>query len=74
MTLKEIDLDDIFTKKTISSIFISFENYTQQVTVDLFNAINKRNAKKPSKYLNILSVPQTTTSIGSNQIGSNLFG
>lgn len=74
LTLKEIDLDDIFTKKTISSVFISFENYTQQVTVDLFNAINKRNAKKPPKYLNILSIPQTTASIGSNQIWNNLFG
>lgn len=38
ITLKEIDLDDIFTRKVVSSLFISFENYTQQVQIDMFMA------------------------------------
>lgn len=74
MTLKEIDLDDIFTMKNLSSVFFAFENYTQQVAIDMFYAIDRRNGKKPTKYINIIESPQEPATIGANELGQNLFG
>jgi len=42
-TLKEIDLSDIFTPKTLAQIYFSFENYTQSVYVDTYMAVNRVN-------------------------------
>lgn len=72
--MKEIDLDDIFTMKNLSSVFLAFENYTQQVAVDMFYAIDRKNAKKPTKYINIIESPQEPATIGANKVGQNLFG
>jgi hypothetical protein len=36
ISLKEIDLDDIFTMKILSALYIAFENYSQQVQIDVF--------------------------------------
>ncbi len=74
ITLKEIDLDDIFTRKIISSLFISFENYTQQVQIDMYMAQDRSNGKKDTKYITIQEVNQDPATIGSNQIGNNMFG
>ena len=51
--LKEVDLNDIFTPKTLRDIYMLFENATQDVVVDLFVAINNKNAKKLTKQINI---------------------
>lgn len=74
VTLKEIDLDDIFTQKNLSSIFLAFENYTQQVAIDMYFAVDRKNAKKSMKYINIIESPKSPTTIGSNELGENLFG
>lgn len=74
VTLKEIDLDDIFTQKNLSSIFLAFENYTQQVAIDMYFAVDRKNAKKSMKYINIIESPQSPATIGSNELGENLFG
>lgn len=42
-TLKEIDLSDIFTMKTLAQMYVSFENYTQSISVDCYMAINTLN-------------------------------
>lgn len=51
--LKEVDLNDVFTPKTLRDIYMLFENFTQDVVVDLFVAINNKNAKKLTKQINI---------------------
>jgi len=42
-TLKEIDLSDIFTMKTLAQMYVSFENYTQAISIDCYIAINTVN-------------------------------
>lgn len=59
--LKEIDLSDIFTKKILSEIFFSFENYTQAINVDTYMAINRLNWQK---IRTILSVDELTIGSG----------
>jgi len=44
--------------KNLSAIYIAFENYSQQVQVDVFYAISGKNAKKSTKSINILQSPQ----------------
>lgn len=44
--------------KNLSSIYIAFENYSQQVQIDVFYAISGKNAKKNTKAINILKSPQ----------------
>lgn len=73
ITLKEIDLDDIFRMKNLSAIYIAFENYSQQVQVDVFYAISGKNAKKSTKSINILQSPQWQATIWNNQVGNNMF-
>jgi hypothetical protein len=36
LTTKEIDLDDIFSIKILQALFFQFENYSQQVQVDVY--------------------------------------
>lgn len=43
LTSKEIDLDDIFTTKQLMDIFFALENYTQELYLDVFVAINNNN-------------------------------
>jgi hypothetical protein len=73
ITLKEIDLDDIFRMKNLSALYIAFENYSQQVQIDLFYSISRKNAKKASKSINIIQSPQWQATIGNNQVGNNMF-
>lgn len=58
----------------MSSIFLAFENYTQQVAIDMYFAVDRKNAKKSMKYINIIESPKSPTTIGSNELGENLFG
>ena len=55
--LKEVDLNDIFTPKTLREVYMLFENATQNVVIDLFVAINNKNAKKLTKIIKILEKP-----------------
>lgn len=56
-SLKEVDLNDIFTPKTLRDLYMLFENVTQDVVVDLFVAINNKNAKKLTKIIKITEKP-----------------
>jgi len=55
--LKEVDLNDIFTPKTLRDLYMLFENSTQNVVIDLFVAINNKNAKKLTKIIKIIEKP-----------------
>lgn len=72
-TLKEIDLSDIFTPKTLAQIYFSFENYTQSVYVDTYMAVNRVNWKKVTKELNVAEVLLGTIPLGSGTVGENTF-
>lgn len=43
ITLKEIDLNDIFSPKVLTDVYIAMENYTQAINVDAYIAINNKN-------------------------------
>ena len=65
VTLKEIDLDDIFTMKNLSSVFFAFENYTQQVAIDMFYRYEMKGTERNlQKYINIIESPQEPATIG----------
>ena len=72
-TLKEIDLSDIFSMKTLSQIYFSFENYTQEVSVDTYQAINRLNWRKQRKNLSVEEVPLWIIPIWEWTIGANTF-
>lgn len=72
-TLKEIDLSDIFTPKTLAQIYFSFENYTQSIYVDTYMAINRVNGKKVTKELNVAEVPLGTIPLWSGTVWENTF-
>ena len=57
ITSKEIDFDDVFTTKTLTDMYILFENYTQSVFLDVFIAINNKNSQKQQKVINTAAVP-----------------
>lgn len=71
--LKEVDLNDIFTPKTLRDLYMLFENVTQDVVIDLFVAINNKNAKKLTKQINITEVAIEWGSISESNIGSSEF-
>ena len=56
-TLKEIDLSDIFSMKTLSQIYVSFENYTQEISIDIYMAINRINGKKRRQNMSTIEIP-----------------
>lgn len=72
-TLKEIDLSDIFTMKTLSQMYISFENYTQEISIDAYMAINKLNGKKKRQNMSISEVQLGIWTIWEWTIGENTF-
>lgn len=74
ITTKEIDLWDIFTVKVLSELYIQFENYSQQVQVDVYAGLNRKNYKKNTSYINIQEINTNTAYIGNNQVGNSLFG
>ena len=43
ITLKEVDLNDIFSPKVLTDVYISMENYTQAINVDSYVAMNRKN-------------------------------
>lgn len=71
--LKEIDLSDIFTKKILSEIFFSFENYTQAINVDTYMAINRLNGQKIRSILSVDEVAIGSWTLGSGTIAENTF-
>lgn len=73
VTLKELDLDDIFSQKILPEVYISFENYDQQVEVTTYYALDGRNAKKSTATFNINAVNITEATIGNNLIWDNMF-
>jgi len=68
VTLKELDLDDIFSQKILPEVYISFENYDQQVEVTTYYALDGRNAKKSTATFNINAVNIAEATIGNNLI------
>ena len=55
--LKEVDLNDVFTPKTLLDLYLLFENYTQSVAIDTYVAINGRNAAKQRRVFEIVAEP-----------------
>jgi hypothetical protein len=74
MTSKEVDRSDIFSVKSIMDMYISFENYSQIVDIDVYMGLNRTNGKKDRGTLNIVEIPIEGGEIGSGLIGNNLFG
>lgn len=64
ITSKEIDFDDVFTTKTLTDMYILFENYTQSVYLDVYIAINNKNSQKQQKVINTFAVPIASPTIG----------
>jgi hypothetical protein len=64
ITSKEIDLDDVFTTKTLTNVYILFENYTQSVYLDVYMALNNRNSQKQQKDIGVVAVPIASATIG----------
>jgi len=73
ITLKEIDLSDIFTMKTLAQLYVSFENYTQQISVETYMAINNVNGKKKTQNMSVIEIPLWIVTIGEWTIGENTF-
>lgn len=72
-TLKEIDLSDIFTKKILSALYFSFENYTQAISVDTYMAINRLNGQKARNNLSVDEIPLWSGTLGEWTIAENTF-
>ncbi len=72
-TLKEIDLSDIFSMKTLSQIYVSFENYTQEISIDIYMAINRINGKKRRQNMSTIEIPVWVWTIGEWTIWENTF-
>jgi len=72
-TLKEIDLSDIFSMKTLSQIYVSFENYTQEISIDIYMAINRVNWKKKQQNMSTIEIPIWVGTIGEWVIWKNTF-
>lgn len=53
LSLKELDNDDVFTGKVLSSIWIAFEEYTQVLNVDMYLALTSGIYPKPRKEIPI---------------------
>lgn len=73
ITSKEIDFDDVFTTKTITDMYILFENYTQSVLLDVYIAINNKNSQKQQKVIDTIAVPITSPTIGEWVIWEHAF-
>ena len=71
--LREIDLSDIFTKKILSEIFFSFENYTQAINVDTYMAINRLNWQKIRTILSVDELAIGSGTLGEWTIAENTF-
>jgi len=72
-TLKEIDLSDIFSMKTLAQMYVSFENYTQEIWVDAYMAINKVNGKKKRQNMSVTEIPLWVGTIWEWTIWENTF-
>ena len=73
ITSKEIDFDDVFTTKTLTDIYILFENYTQSVSLDIFMSLNNKNSQKQQKTINTLAIPIISPTISESLIWTNPF-
>lgn len=71
--LKEVDLNDVFTPKTLQELFLLFENYTQNVTVETYISLNLQNAKRLKKDFVITEIPLDTGALSQSNIGSSQF-
>lgn len=74
ITLKEVDLNDIFSPKILTDVYISMENYTQAINVDAYIAINWKNWQKKRAVFNVEEIPVGGIAIGEWLIWENLFG
>lgn len=73
ITSKEIDFDDVFTTKTLTDIYLLFENYTQSVYLDVFMALNNQNSQKAQKTIDTIAVPISSPAIWEWVIGEHMF-
>jgi hypothetical protein len=64
ISLKEIDLNDIFSPKILTDAYISMENYTQAINVDAYIAMNGKNGQKKRAVFSVEEVPVGDIAIG----------
>ena len=74
ITLKEVDLNDIFSPKVLTDVYISMENYTQAINVDSYVAMNRKNWQKKRAIFSIQEIPVGGIAIGEWLIWENIFG
>jgi len=73
LELKEIDLSDIFSPKTLAQIYISFENYTQSIVLDTYMGLNRVNWKKNPQVISVTEVEVGTLSLWEWTVWENTF-
>lgn len=74
ITLKEIDLNDIFSPKVLTDVYIAMENYTQAINVDAYIAINNKNWQKKRAIFTFTEIPVWGIAIWEWLIWENIFG
>ena len=74
ITLKEVDLNDIFSPKVITDVYIAMENYTQAINIDTYIAINNKNWQKKRAVFSFTEVPVWGIPLGDGLIWENMFG
>lgn len=56
ISIKDIDNGDPFNVKTFKKIFLWFENFTQELYVDVSRSLNRKNGKYDKKLIGIEEV------------------
>ena len=59
VSVKDIDNRDPFTMKTFKQIWLWFENFTQELYVDVYRSIDRSNGKYDTKLISIEEVSTT---------------
>lgn len=59
VSVKDIDNRDPFTMKTFKQIWLWFENFTQELYVDVYRSIDRSNGKYDTKLISIAEVSTT---------------
>ncbi len=57
LTSKEVDRSDIFSVKSLMDMYISFENYSQTMAVDVYMGLNRTNGKKDRGTIIVNEIP-----------------
>ena len=59
VSVKDIDNKDPFAMKTFKQIWLWFENYTQELYIDVYRSLDRSNGKYDTKLISIEEVSTT---------------